>query len=387
MNKLRRGLSHGLLLLVTGCAGEPFTVRAERAEPAAPGAILPAPFVPGPPTLSVVPSQVTLFARKGESQLACLDAATGRVSSTRVVGDVVLDVARDGDRLLVATSTDDLETSRVRAFHLEDGDLVPQGESEALGPGAHLFPYPPFTLVATEDMAVKWSLLGADLSLVPSSKAVARPASLVTTRVAGQTRLLALSTTGYEAGEHSDTLVSAYFDEEWQLEYASIPAPGRPSSRLVSAPGRDEVYLVRKLVDSDLVTFGEIETSSPGAPTALATVSVPGATGSIEAAVLDPEREALLLLLSRGSSTGALVLVPLGGAAAPTLVPLPSPVEASQWFSRALWLSASGRVIAATSAGLEACDLTGAGASLALRAATDFDGEGLLAPLVAGTDP
>lgn len=386
MNKPRVWFSVSCLVTLASCAGEPFRAAPAEDEPPPAGATLPAFHTVGPPSLAGVPKAELAFARKGQSQVAAFDPVSGAVRSTTVVGEVVLDLVRDGDRLLVATSTEQLDASEIRAFRVTEGKLELLGESEPLGPGARVFPFPPHTLVLTEDMAVTWSLLDAELALVPSSKAVARPASLVLTRAQGRSRLLALSRTGLEAGQYFDMLIEADFESGWQLDLHSVPAPGRPSSRLGRAPDRDEVYLVRKQADEDSLEVGELSATEPAPPKSFRKVPVPGGIGSIEAVEVDPEREALLVLLSREASTAALVVVPLREGVAPQLVPLAAPVEASEWFSRVLSLSASGRVLVATASGLEAFELGGDPAAPLLVIDTDFDGAGLAAPLVGAED-
>lgn len=372
-------------LCLASCSGDPFRAIAE-AEPDEPRLGLPVNPVAGPALATLPRHTERAFARKGPSLIAELDAQTGRVISTTVAGAVLRDLARDGDRLVAAISGDDLESTTVRALEVQEGKIAPAGESDPLGPGGRLFALPPFTLALTEDMAVTWSLLDAELALVPSSKAVARPASLVLTRAQGRSRLLALSRTGLEAGQYFDMLIEADFESGWQLDLHSVPAPGRPSSRLGRAPDRDEVYLVRKQADEDSLEVGELSATEPAPPKSFRNVPVPGGIGSIEAVEVDPEREALLVLLSREASTAALVVVPLREGVAPQLVPLAAPVEASEWFSRVLSLSASGRVLVATASGLEAFELGGDPAAPLLVIDTDFDGAGLAAPLVGAED-
>ncbi|MCC6901998.1 MAG: hypothetical protein IT377_23705 [Polyangiaceae bacterium] len=363
-------------LCLASCSGDPFRAIAE-AEPDEPRLGLPVNPVAGPALATLPRHTERAFARKGPSLIAELDAQTGRVISTTVAGAVLRDLARDGDRLVAAISGDDLESTTVRALEVQEGKIAPAGESDPLGPGGRLFALPPFTLALTEDMAVTWSLLDADLRLVPGSQAVARPASLVASTLPLQ--LLALSPTGYDSGDYSDTLVVARFDETWQLDFHSIPAPGRPSSRLAGAPDRDEAYLVRKHTDSYDLELAEISRVTPAVPATFRTVSVPGALGEVEDVVVAADRDLLLVLLSRGASTGALAIVPLNDGATPGLVPLSAPVESSPWFQRALALLPSGRVLAATTLRLEAFDLV-AGPALLRR--DDFEGEGLVAPVV-----
>lgn len=363
------------------CAGEPFHAREEASPAEAPAVMLDRPV--GTPELIPLPAPRLAFARKGASQVVTFDAASGRVIASTVVGDVVLDMVRDADRLLVATSTDDLETSTVRAFRLGGSGLTFLGESEPLGPGARLFPFGSRTLVLTEDMAVIWSLLDDELALVPSSKAIARPASLLSTRAHGAPQLLALSPTGFEGGEHFDTLVVARFDSGWKLDFHSVAAPGRPSSRIGHAPERDEAWLVRKHAKEPAFELGELSVVEPVPPAKLRSVLVPGGVGAIEAVEVDAEREALVVLLSREASTGALALVPLRAGAEPVLAPLSAPVESSEWFSRALAVSASGRVLVATTHGLEGFALTGTAAAPGLARVAELDHEELSAPVVA----
>jgi hypothetical protein len=377
MTSIRELLTGLCWLWLAGCAGEPFRAIPE-ADAGDPRVTSPVDHVAGP-ALSVPPRPIErAFARKGPSQLAEIDARTGRVLSATVAGAVFRDLIRDGERLALAISGDDLESTTVRALRVADGAIAPAGESDPLGAGGRLFAFPPFTLVLTEDMAVTWSLLDGDLRLVPGSKAVARPASLLLSSEPSQ--LLALSPTGYDAGEYSDTLVVARFDATWQLDFQSIPAPGRPSSRLAGAPDRDEAYLVRKHASAYDFELAEISRVTPTAPSGFRTVSIPGALGEIEDVVVAADRDALLVLLSRGASTGALALVPLRDGVTPQLVPLSAPVESSPWFQRALALLPSGRVLAATTFRVEAFDLID---GPALAFVDGFDGEGLLAPVVA----
>lgn len=384
MNKPSLWLSVSCLVTLASCAGEPFRAAPADAEPPPAGATVPDSHTVGPPSLAGVPKVELAFARKGQSLVAAFDPASGAVRSTTVVGEVVLDFVRDGDRLLVATSSGQLETSAIRAFRVTENKLELLGESEPLGPGARVFPFPPHTLVLTEDMAVTWSLLDAELAQVPSSKAVARPASLVLSR--SPSRLLALSRTGFEAGQYFDTLIEAEFAAGWQLDFHGVPAPGRPSSRLGRAADRDQVYLVRKQADDDSLEVGELSVKAPAPPASFRSVQVPGGIGSIEAVEVDPELEVLLVLLSREASTAALVVAPLREGVAPQLVPLAAPVEPSEWFSRVLSLSASGRVLVATASGLESFELGGSAQAPLLSRIDDFDGEGLAAPVVAAEE-
>jgi len=371
------------VLVVCACAGEPFRAVSQSEDAAAPGlATLPVQHELGPPTFSAVERSELAFARKGQSQVAAIEAATGRVLSTTVVGDVVLDLAREGDRLLVATSSDALESSTVRAFRIGESSLVAAAESAPLGSGARLFPFQPHTLVLTEDMAVTWSVLDADLAQIPPSKALVRPSGLALGRDGGETHLLALATTGFEKGQYFDTLVGARFDAGWTFEYASVPAAGRPSSRLARAEGRDEVYLVRKLADAWAIEIGELPGAEPAVPKSFRTAIVPGALGRIEAVEVDANREVLLVLLSRAASTGALALISLRDEVEPQLLPLAAPVESSDWFTRTLALFESGRVLAASVSGVEAFELTGSAAAPVLALDADFDGDGLAAPVV-----
>lgn len=381
MLPIRKSLATVCVLALTACAGEPFRAVVEEHDAGHGQATLPADPAIGPPMSSLAPKPTHAYARKGQNQVATIDSATGRVLSTTVVGEVVGDLVIDGSRLLVATSTADLGTSTVRAFDVVDGQLSLVGESALLGPGARVFPFAPYVLVLTEDMAVTWSLLDAKLQLVPGSQAVSRPASLVSSTVPG--RLLSLSSTGFDAGETIDTLLVASFDMQWQLDFLSIPAPGRPSSRLAGAADRDEAYLVRKHEDGAQIEIAEISRVQPAVPASFRSVTVPGASGSIECVEVDADRDALVVLLSRGASTGALVIVPLGLDAVPTLVPLAGPVESSQWFCRALALSPSGRVLAATTQSVEAFDLGGSSAAPELIRDASFAGGGLAAPLIA----
>ena len=176
MPPIRKSIASLCVLVLTACAGEPFRAVAEEHD-AGPGpATIPADPAIGPPVSSVAPSpKKRAYARSGPSQVAAFDPATGHVLSTTVVGEVVGDLVLDGSRLLAATSPNDLETSRVRAFDIVDGQLSLVGESNELGPGARLFPFPPYVLVLTEDMAVTWSLLDSALRLVPGSQAINRP--------------------------------------------------------------------------------------------------------------------------------------------------------------------------------------------------------------------
>ena len=381
MPPIRKSIASLCVLVLTACAGEPFRAVAEEHD-AGPGpATIPADPAIGPPVSSVAPSpKKRAYARSGPSQVAAFDPATGHVLSTTVVGEVVGDLVLDGSRLLAATSPNDLETSRVRAFDIVDGQLSLVGESDELGPGARLFPFPPYVLVLTEDMAVTWSLLDSALRLVPGSQAINRPSSLVSASVPG--RLLSLSSTGFDAGETFDSLLVARFDSQWQIDFHSIPAPGRPSSRLAGAEDRDEAYLVRKHEDGSQIEIAEISRVDPAVPTSFRSVTVPGAKGSIECVEVAADRDALVLLLSRGSSTGALVLLPLRLDAEPSMVPLSGPVESSPWFCRSLALSPSGRVLAATTQSIEAFDLGGSGAAPELIRDADFAGGGFAAPLI-----
>lgn len=359
---------------LAGCAGEPFRVLPEREEPTTPTTTLPERHSVDPSKLVNVPRRERVFARQGASEVATVDLASRRVLSTTVVGDVVLDMARSADRLFVATSTSDLETSSVRVLRLTDAGLELEHESEPLGPGARLFPFPPFTLVFTEDMAVIWTLLDPELTPVGLGKALVRPASLALSQRHGESRLLALST----AAADFDELVHAQWAGKWELAFDGVPAPGRPSSRLATSSTRETAYLVRKDPDASEVELAVLDSAKP----AFRSVTVPGAVGLIEAALVDPVRETLVLLLSRGSSTGALALVPLLEGVAPSSTPLSAPVESTEWFSRALVLAAPGHVLAATTQGVEVFELSGTAEAPALSPLPSFELTGMAGPLV-----
>lgn len=370
------------IALLSGCSGPPFHAIPE-VEASAATVTNPAPSTLDPnPVLVAVPKPPRVIGRTGERGVVLFDGASGNPSFTHDVGGLILDLFVDGDRLLVATSDDQLETSVVRSFRIGQAGLSDGAESEPLGPGARLFDLPPFTLVMTEEMAVSWSLLDADLVAVAPSKAIVRPASLILARAHGKAEWLALSPTGFDAGEYFDSLVAGSFEAGWKLDFHSVKAPGRPGSRLARAAGSERGYLVRKHADSESFELGELSLTQPGPPESFRSFIVAGALGELESVEIDASRGVLLALLSRGAAPAALALVPLESSAQPMLVLLGGAVETSPWFGRCTTLTSAGRLFAATVAGVEAFDVTGSPDAPVLKADTGFQGKGLLAPVV-----
>jgi hypothetical protein len=266
----------------------------------------------------------------------------------------------------------------------ESGEIAAHALDDALGERTHLawvdgrarlLPAPAGLVVFEEGYGERWKLLGA----TPTSSVIAPPpaSAWLTVDVAGA----AVHALGYDAG--SLVLRTAAVGEAGigapSIEPLSAgPATQPPTARLVPAIGA--ALLVD--IDGDALAVRRLDGAASLVP-----LPAPGLR--IEAAVTLRGGQVLALLLSGAETTLTAVAVDAKGVVwSAAHLPLPGAVTpAPRFFGRDLAAQGDGRVLAATSMGVHAIDVSLDDATgVRLELAAGFDGSTLRGP-IAVIDP
>jgi hypothetical protein len=359
--------------VLVSCSGEPFRYQPGAQAISDAGSVTRAPVPQSP--VGTLPWPHVGFARRGSSEIVAFDPATGATFASQSLAGIILDLAWDPRGRLLALERDTtLEESRVRAFSFGAGGFVETAASEPIAPEARVAPFGAHTLLMAEDMGVSWTLLDDELKPVAPSHHAVRPSGLL---FAGDA-LLALNPTLFEAGTYADQIVRARFDEAWQIETESVPAEGRPESRLARLD-EDEALVVRKQSEESRFELARIGVTEASSPVAFVHLLIPGAIGSLEAVLVLGGRPVLVALLGRNQDPGALAFMGVDDRFPLGVVELDGAVEHSPWFTRRLVPSGGDRLLVDAGAGIRAYRLVGG--TPALVVADGFSAPELAAPI------
>lgn len=328
-------------------------------------------------TPAAPPPDFVAWTASGDLVLA--DGASGEARQTIAASATgERDVAWDpwGRRVVLYQGAED-EGGEIAAHPLEQAGA-------ALGARAHLawvdgrarlLPAPPGLVVFEEGYGERWKLLGS----APTSSVIAPPpaSAWLTVGVAGA----AVHALGYDDGSLveraatvRDTGIGAPSIEPLPVGPATQP----PTARLVPAIGA--ALLVD--VDGDSLAVRRLDGMT-------SRVALPAPGMRIEAAVSLHGGQVVAVLLSGAETELAAVAVDATGVVQGA-AHLPLPGEAApapRFFARDLAVQGDGRVLAATSVGVHAVDVTvddAAGVRVAIAAG--FDGSALRGP-IAVIDP
>jgi hypothetical protein len=363
---MQRFIAIACALLCSGlaaCSGEPFRLdpSGSETEPRArggPGRPVreSRPLPPSNAASPVLPKIEFLFARRGIDELVVLDGQGDEPVASRTLSGPLVDLDWNGERLLAVTAGTSGDTSRVEVWSVPDptaNEWLSCASHDALPEQTRALGFGPWWLLLGEDMGTSWTLLDSALAPLAPSKLLVRPSGLFVVPTRDGVTAVALNPSLLVAGQDADEIVSARFESSWKIEHASFDATGRPDSRLAHREGSDVAWVVRKPADGITFQLGQFLAVDPSAPQSFETRIVAGATGALQAVVVDETHARLIALLSRGEQPGALALVPLAEEAKGTVVALSAAVESSPWFSRQLLLEPSGMLSVATAAGIE----------------------------------
>jgi hypothetical protein len=344
-------------------------------EPPAPIAVSPAPAPAAIPDFAA-------FTASGDLAIAAGD--TGAIRSTAAAGATgERDLAWDpwNGRVLVQQTDEESDGGEIAAYPLADGALGARSHLVWVDGRARLLATPFGPVVFEVGYGQRWKLLGDQ----PSSSVIAPPPASAWLSIDPEGTLVHALDHGANGDElHlrtalvSSTGISAPLD----LPLGLAPATQPPTTRLVPAPARGGAVLLDVAGASLAVRL--VHDSSVDPPSL---VPLPSPGARIEAAVALAGGEVVALLLS-GQTT--LLAIDAGGAVSSRAeVPLPGDVApADRFFSRDLAALSDTRLLAATSAGVHALDVTHPpGSDLALALDATFDGAALRGPICLVSTP
>ncbi len=231
------------------------------------------------------------FARTDATSFAAFHLETGEPYAERRLSGPILDLDWDevSSRLLVVEASPEVDESVILAFRYRDGAFELDSSSPRFSPESRVIALFGQTLALSEDMGVSWSLLDGDLQPVRPSKAIARPAGF--RRIPGE--VMALDPHGLdEQGGDSDVLLGVKCAGAWEVGSFSVPAPGRPASRLAWDSESDRTFLVQQSGSA----FDVVELSSTR-PIGSFRREIEDASGELVEVVIDGDT--LIALLSR----------------------------------------------------------------------------------------
>jgi hypothetical protein len=384
------------LALLGACSGDPFTLApealdggateppdaAEPAEAEAPEALrsrpMSAPAAATPPDAERVEAPLG-FAATAAGELAAFETTSGALRGSATLPGVVEDAIWDARTRRVIASVREPEVDGGRVLALGwNGAFAVEAVSEPLTGSVRAFPLPDALVVATEEIGTSWLRLTDALSPLGASHSGARPAG-----VAPLAGAAALVLDPWAGGADADRLLTIDFAATpWTSASSDVPAPGRPSARIVSA-GSAGVWLVR-LAAPERVDLAAVATAGGTHVTpSFRSLTLPGADGTLESIVWLPGVQSFAATLARGpggASPGALLLLPLAPGAAPALAELPAAVETSTWPAHGVVI-ANERLLVATLGGVSAWRIEGTPLAPALHAIGELLAAGLRAPL------
>jgi hypothetical protein len=302
--------------------------------------------------------KVTAFGAHEAGGVVAFDVASGRELARLALEGPLLDLVWDSarSRLLAAVQEPVLDAARVVQLSWDGAALSVVHRSEPFTGDVRVHTDAASTLALSREMGTTWTPLDDSLGAEGLGKHLYTPAGLVGVPAGDRLTWLGLDASAFEDGDDADALVSVTFKRVWSTERWLLPAPGRPASLLVHAPGLDEAWLVRQWPGTARAQLGEVLTVSPAVPE-LAGVALPS-PGSLEGAVpaLSPDA---LVLLEAGDSGLSLVALPLHGGE-PAAVPLDGGIDRWRWLPRnPVSDAARALVVVATSAGARAFRVRG----------------------------
>lgn len=368
-------------LALVACAGEPFETPPGGDAGSQPTDASRALALPDSGASSVKPP--VGFARHASGDIAVFDRTTGDVLKRRALEGPLLDLHWDGasQRAIAVVQSEDTESSALHAYAWDGVALERMATAEPVTGAGRAWPYRGGTLLITEEMSAVWTFFDAELVAPKLGKSLFRPAGLA---ASADGALIGLDANRFDGGHDQDAIVRVTHDGSWKLEVHTLAAPGRPVSRFAEATEPDTVWLVRKHTEESRYEIAEIDALAPAPPDDFRVLSVPALPGTLEGVVCEPSRDVLIATLSRDltGGHGEVVLLPLADGGIGTTLPLGAAIESSPWPARHLALDlATGRLLIATSTGVDAFVPTGTALAPALDADASFGGAELRAPL------
>ncbi len=206
---------------------------------------------------------VTAFGAHEAGGVVAFDVASGRELARLALEGPIADLVWDGSRSRLLASVRDpvLDGARVVRLSWDGTALSVEQRSELFSGDVRVHADAASTLALSREMGTTWTLLDDSLGAVGLGKHLFTPSGLL--GAGDQRRWLGLDASAFEDGDDADALVSVTLNRVWSSERWVLPAPGRPASLLVHAPGQDEAWLLRQWSGTTRVQLGEVLTVSP----------------------------------------------------------------------------------------------------------------------------
>ncbi len=323
------------------------------------------------------------FALHTSGDVVAFDPITGAELGRYVFGRDLEDVCWDARtaRVLIVEHDAYADGSRVHALGWDGSHFVHESSSPVLPGHTRVFAASDRVFAVSEEQGVVWNVLDDDLAPVGQFQPLVRPVSLLQVDGSASSRLLALVSSAEIAGQPADELLDiAHPDTAWNITQQSYLAPGRPSARMI--PGEPGfAYVLHKDPGEGTIQLARLSTSSPDVPPDFHVVMTGAGSGELEGAAYDPERQLVVMALSR-VPVARLALVPTQTGRATGLASLGTGIPNRLWWPRDLVRDrASGRVLVATEEGLRAFLPAGSAAAPALVADPGFAAPDLRGPI------